>query len=192
MGVRRIIAVGVTGVALIATSLMVSTGAAVATSATTPKPSSCPTIGGKDDPWPSWTQGRPKGIDPHTTAAIYMWHDNGWHIRVTHRTTNRRTFAGQLTTSGTFTGVKPVQLEKSDTFSVSSDKHMITFSFKNYGFIDGLDFFTHCAPSITFNYQSDGVGSPPSKIVIGGNAVHPPTDPFLISRNSTGPTAAAV
>src|ERR1700689_3353773 len=146
----RLAAVGLIGAAMVAGSLLASTGAAVATTAP-PKPSTCPTIGGKDDPWPSWTQGRPAGIDPHTTAAIYMWHDNGWHIRVTHRTTNKRTFAGQLTTGGTFTGVKPVQLEKSDTFSVSADKHAITFLFKNYGAIDGLDFFTHCAPSITFS-----------------------------------------
>ena len=119
-----------------------------------------------------------------------MWHDNGWHIRVTHKGSNKRTFAGSLVTQGAFTGVKPVQLEKSDSLKVSSDKHVITFLFKNYGLIDGVDFFTHCAPSITFSFQSDGSTSPPSKIDIGHNSVHPPTDPFLIARNSTGPTAA--
>ena len=185
----RIATIGVVGVALLAGSVLTSTGVAVATSSTSP-PSSCPTIGGKDDPWPSWTQGRPQGIDPHTTAAIYMWHDTGWHIRVTHRTTNKRTFAGQLTTAGTFTGVKPVQLEKSDTLTVSGDKHVVTFLFKNYGAIDGVDFYTHCAPAITFSYQSDGSTSPTDKIIIGRNRVNPPTDPFLVSRNSTAPTPA--
>ena len=185
----RVAAVGFVGVALVAGSILASTGVAAAKSPSRTS-SSCPSVGGKDDPWPSWTQGRPKDIDPHTTAAIYMWHDNGWHIRVTHHTTNKRTFAGQLTTAGTFTGVRPVQLEKSDQFNVSGDKHVITFLFKNYGGLDGLDFYTHCAPSITFSYQSDGVTSPASKIVIGANSVHPPTNPFLVSRNSTGPTAA--
>ena len=187
----RIAALGAVGVALVAGSLLISTGVAAAKSASSPRVSSCPSIGGKDDPWPSWTQGRPGDIDPHTTAAIYMWHDNGWHIRVTHRTTNLRTFSGQLTTTGTFTDVRPVELEKSDTFSVSSDKHDITFLFKNYGFIDGLDFYTHCAPSIEFSYQSDGTTSPPNKIVIGHNGVNPPTDPFLVSRTSTAPTPAS-
>ncbi len=185
---RRSVLVGLVGIGLIAASLIATGQPAVASSRPAPRTSSCPSVGGKDDPWPAWTQGRPKDIDPHTTSAIYMWHDNGWHIRVTHRTTNLRTFSGQLTTNGTFTDVRPVQLEKSDTFSVSADKHIITFLFKNYGFIDGLDFYTHCAPAIDLSYQSDGKTSPPDKIVIGGNAVHPPTDPFMISRNATAPT----
>ena len=159
-------------------------GAAAKQSSTTP---SCNT---KDDPWPAYTQGRPAGINPKTTAATYMWHDNGWNIRVTHHTTNRRTFSGQLVTNGTFTGVKPVHLEKSDQFSVSGDKHVITFNFKNYGFIDGLNFYTHCATSITVSYQSDGSQSPPSKIVIGRNSVSPPTNPFMVTRTSPTPVAA--
>ena len=53
-----------------------------------------------------------------------------------------------------------VHLEKSDLFKVSGDKHVITFLFKNYGGIDGLDFLTTCAPSIRFSFQSDGVESP--------------------------------
>ena len=60
-----------------------------------------------------------------------------------------------------------VHLEKSDQFQVSTDKHTITFFFKNYGAIDGVDFATHCAPSIKFALQSDGHTSPTSKIVIG-------------------------
>ncbi len=144
-----------------------------------------------DDPWPSWTQGRPAGIDPHTTSSIYMWHDDGWHIRVTHKGSNLRTFSGQLTTTGKFVNSHAVQLEKSDVFQVSGDKHGITFLFKNYGLIDGVDFHTTCAPSIKFSFQSDGGESPTAKIVIGKNGVHPPTDPFEIARNSTGPTPAS-
>ena len=191
MGARRIALVGLASVALVATSLIGTSSVASAKTAAAQRTSTtCPGIGGKDDPWPSWTQGRPKDIDPHTTAAIYMWHDDGWHIRVTHRTTNRRTFAGTLVTSGVFTGVRPVQLEKSDQLSVSSDRHTVTFLFKNYGLIDGVDFFTHCAPSIMFSFQSDGQMSPTTRIVIGRNGVNPPTNPFLIARNSTGPTPA--
>ena len=141
-----------------------------------------------DDPWPSWVQGRPNGIDPHTTSAVYMWHDNGWHIRVTHHGSNLRTFSGQLTTTGSFVNSHAVGLEKSDQFQVSSDKHTITFLFKNYGSIDGIDFHTTCAPAIDFAFQSDGATTPPSKVVIGKNAAHPSTDPFEITRTSTGPT----
>ena len=71
--------------------------------------------------------------------------------------------------------MKPVRLEKNDTFSVSADKHVISFVFKNYGFIDGLNFYTRCAPSITFSFQSDGKPSPPHNIVIG-RKLDPPAD----------------
>ena len=90
-----------------------------------------------------------------------MWHDgDGWHIRATHRTTNKRTFAGQLSTGGTFAKVHAVHLEKSDSLQVSNGGHNITFLFKNYGHIDGVDFRTHCAPSISFAFQSDGKPAP--------------------------------
>lgn len=177
--IRRAVILGAVGVTLVGASLIGTAGAAVAKSS--PAATKCSVV--TDDNWPGIVQGRPAGINPLTTAAVYMWHDgNGWHIRVTHHTTNLRTFAGQLTTSGTFANVSPVQLEKNDQFSVSSDHHSITFLFKNYGHIDGLNFHTRCAPSISFSFQSDGSEAPPSKIVIGHSGVHPPTDPFTISR----------
>ena len=175
---RRIATIGVVGAALVATSVVALSQAAVAKTA---KPA-C-TVTTDDGHWPAFVQGRPAGINPKTTNATYMWHDGvGWHIRVTHHRTNLRTFSGQLTTGGTFTGVKPVHLEKNDVFSVSSDKHVISFAFKNYGFIDGLNFYTRCAPSITFSFQSDGKPSPPHNIVIGHNSTRPETNPFIVSR----------
>jgi len=175
------VAAGVVGVALIAGSLLASPGVAVAKSASTSRSAKCQVA--HDDPWPSWVQGTPHDIDPHTTSAIYMWHDdNGWNIRVTHHKTNVRTFSGELATSGKFTDVRPVQLEKNDQFQVSPDGHNITFLFNNHGGIDGLNFYTHCAPSITFSYQSDGKTSPPNNIVIGQHSSRPSNDPFTISR----------
>jgi hypothetical protein len=184
---RRIAAVLI-GVALIAGVLVVAAGAATATSS----PPACSVQ--TDNHWPGYTQGRPAGIDPRTTSAIYMWHDNGsWHLRVTHRTTNLRSFSGQLVTAGTFAAVHPVHLEKSDQFQVSADKHTITFFFKNYGQIDGVNFATHCAPSIKFAFQSNGQTSPASKIVIGKSATRPSTNPFEIARvpNTTTTTTAS-
>ena len=134
--VRRIAAVGALGIALAATSVVATTGVAAA------KSTAAKTCAQKtDDRWPARVHGRPAGIDPNTTAATYMWHDSsGWHIRVTHRTTNLKSFSGQLTTTGTFVNAKPVRLEKNDTFVVSADKHTVTFLFKNYGKIDGVNF----------------------------------------------------
>ena len=175
-GFRRLAVAGLVGMSLAGTSLIAASGTAVATTST-----ACKVV--TDDHWPDIVQGQPNGIDPKTTAATYMWHDgNGWHIRVTHHGTNLRTFSGQLSTTGTFANVSPVHLEKSDQFQVSSDHKVITFLFKNYGFIDGVNFHTRCAPSIAVGFQSDGANSPTSKIVIGHTGAHPPTNPFVISR----------
>ena len=175
-GSKRVVVAGLVCVSLAGASLVSVGGAAVAATST-----ACKVI--TDDHWPDVVQGQPKDIDPKTTAATYMWHDgNGWHIRVTHHKTNLRTFSGQLSTSGTFANVSPVHLEKSDQFQVSSDKHTISFLFKNYGFIDGVNFHTRCAPSISVAFQSDGTTAPPSKVDIGHTSAHPPTDPFVISR----------
>jgi hypothetical protein len=174
--VRQMATLGIVGLAMTATPIIATTARAAAT--TTP---SCEQR--TDDTWPNWVQGRPDGIDPHTTAATYMWHDsNGWHIRVTHRGDNRRTFSGQLTTKGKFADADAVHLQKSDQFQVSPDKHSLTFLFKNYGGIDGVNFHTHCAPSITFAFQSDGKTTPPNHIVIGRNNHHPQNNPFTVTR----------
>jgi len=175
---RRLVTVGVIGAALIGASLVAASQAAVANG----KPKACTVV--KDDGrWPTFVNGRPAGIDPNTTGATYMWHDNnGWHIRVTHHKYNRRSFSGQITTGGTFAGVRAVHLEKNDTFAVSADKHSITFSFINHGWIDGLNFYTKCAPSITFGFQSDSKTQPVSRIIIGKNSTHPTSNPFIIAR----------
>ena len=173
---RRLIAVGLVGASLAGMSVLATSQAAVATG-------KC-TVVQDDGHWPSYVNGRPAGIDPHTTGAIYMWHDSdGWHIRVTHKTNNKRTFSGQITTGGKLVGVKPVRLEKGDKFVVSADRHTVSFLFKNFGRIDGLNFRTACAPSLSFGFQSDGKTSPASRIVIGKNAAHPPSNPFVISRS---------
>jgi hypothetical protein len=183
---RRIAAVAVCA-ALVAAALSLVAGSAVASS-----PHATCSVQ-TDNHWPGYTQGRPAGIDPRTTSAIYMWHDSGnWHIRVTHRTTNLRSFSGQLVTAGTFGGVHAVHLEKSDQFQVSPDKHTITFYFKNYGAIDGVDFATSCAPSIKFALQSDGQTSPTSKIVIGQGAAHPSSNPLEIARVPNATTTTTI
>jgi len=175
---KRVAAVSVAGIALVSGGVMAISGATVASGATSPP--SCTT---HDDPWPPYTQGVPAGIDPNTAAGVYMWHDAyGWHIRVTHHTDSLRTFSGQLITNGTFANVAPVQLEAGDTLATSANKHTVSFLFTNYGHIDGLNFMTHCSTSIQFAFQSDGHTVPADKIIIGHGGVHPPGDPFTITR----------
>ena len=94
-----------------------------------------------------------------------------------------RTFSGQLITGGgSFSDVTAVKLETGDAYAVSQNQRTISFLFLNYGHIDGLNFHTHCVPSIAFAFQSDGVVVPPAKITIGHAGVHPKTDPFTLAR----------
>jgi hypothetical protein len=179
---KQIAAMGMVSVLLGAGSLLASAGAASASVATRTRANRCTTINAER--WPVWANGRPAGIDPQTAAGTYMWHDGlGWHIRVTHRHDARRTFAGRITTSGLFFGVKAVRLEGHDALKVSADHHTITFRFGNYGAIDGLNFRVSCAPSIGFGFASDGTTMPVGKVTIGHSAVNPATNPFEISRS---------
>jgi hypothetical protein len=181
MRCKQIAAMGVVGALLGGGSLLATTGGASAAVATTARAARCVTA--VDDAWPSWTNGRPVNVDAKTAAGVYMWHDGtGWHIRVTHRGVARRTFSGELVTTGRFVGVSSVRLEGHDSRSVSPDHHTITFRFENHGAIDGLNFRTRCAPSIAFTFLSDGRSLASNKVTIGHAGTNPTADPFTIVR----------
>ena len=76
-------------------------------------------------------------------------------------------------------------------FQVSKDHHSVTFLFKNYGKIDGVNFHTHCAPSIKFAFQSDGKTTPPNHIVIGKHNAHPQNNPFTVNRHPAATTTTS-
>ena len=180
MRAKQIAAVGVVG-ALAGSGVLLAAAAPAGASAARPVVERCATA--VDDAWPGWTQGRPANVDPETADGVYMWHDGtGWHVRATHRGVARSTFSGTITTTGRFVGVSSVRLEGHDTRTVSPDHHTITFRFENHGAIDGLNFRTRCAPSITFDLGSDGGSLPAAQVTIGRGGTHPATDPFTIAR----------
>ena len=147
-----------------------------------------PTVAGSclkvhDDSWPGWTQGRPDRFDAGDTGGVYMWHDNdGWHLRVSHATDDKSVFSGRIATSGHLVGVRGVALERNDNFKVGPNGHLVTFRFQNYGHVDGLDFHTTCAPSITFSYSRAGHTLPSERVFVGDHKANPATDPFRITR----------
>jgi len=133
-----------------------------------------------DGAWPAAATGRP-ARDP----GVRVWHDAaGWHVRVTHNTLHDRVFAGVIRTSGELVDVHAVRLEQNDSLVVGPDHHELRFRFNNYGGIDGFDFFTHCAPSLGFEFVSDGHIVAPAHISIGADAHHPFSDPFRIARTA--------
>ena len=112
-----------------------------------------------------YVNGRPAGINPHTTDAIVhvarqerLAHAGDAQINEqAHRS------AGRSRPAGSSSGVKPVRLEKSDKFAVSARTSTRSRScFKNYGVIDHSNFRTHArAPSLSLSASSpDGKTSP--------------------------------
>ena len=137
-----------------------------------------------DGGWPLFTDGRPAGLDAGDAAADYVWHEDatGWHLRITHQNDRHQAWTGVLTTTGTFSDVTAVKLEKNDSFSVGPDRHTITFRFNNYGGVDGLDFHTHCAEAIRFGLRADGAPVNPTEVMIGHGDTNPPAVPFTVHR----------
>ena len=178
------------GCVLAAGALAATAGVSAAANAPTSPTSTGPTANTntrcddeRDGAWPSWVQGKPDSFEAGATGGVYMWHDgDGWHLRVTHANDDKTTFTGKLQTVGTFVGVKAIALERNDMVHVGTGGHVITFKFENYGHIDGFDFHTSCAPSITVSLARGVHRVATDRIFIGDHKAHPAGNPFRIRR----------
>lgn len=174
---------------VVAGTLVAGVGVAAATttgsSSSGPSASSGATsadCNGRDGAWPAEVNGRPKGFDAGDTGGVYLWHDNdGWHLRVTHKGHAERVFSGTISTPGRIFAER-VHDERADRLSVGPNRHELSFRFTNYGYIDGVDFRTACAPKLVVNLRSDGRSLPIERIFIGRDGSHPLSDPFVIQR----------
>ena len=136
-----------------------------------------------DGGWPATVQGEPTGFGPGDQAGVYLWHDDsGWHLRVTHQNDTHQAYSGVLTTTGLFSDVDAVKLERNDSFVVGPDRHTIAFRFNNYGGVDGLDFRTHCAEGVHFGLWADGQPLPAADVFMGQTGQHPAAVPFDVAR----------
>ena len=134
--------------------------------------------------WPSVVQGRPSGFDAGDHGT-YLWHDpdGGWALRVTHAGPHDRVvFSGTLQTGGRFVDVRRVLDERNDIVAVSPNGHTIFFRFINFGWVDGLDFATHCSGGFTVSIDVNGRHSSPDGIHLGLNKATPTSNPFRIER----------
>jgi hypothetical protein len=67
---------------------------------------------------------------------------------------------------------------------VSADRKVITYRLVNYGHIDGFDFKTACARSLTFTGYMNGAKLPITRIWLGHYNMHPLQNPFIVTRVS--------
>jgi hypothetical protein len=134
-------------------------------------------------PWPFAVQGMP-ALHAGSPAGDYLWHDaTGWHLRVTHVGTYGVTFSGTIRANKPL-HVKGVALEPGDSFAVSADRLSVTYRFRNYGRLDGLDFTTECATRLGVGGRMNGALLPVRRIWIGHAGRHPLQNPFVIYRRA--------
>ncbi|WP_052710664.1 hypothetical protein [Pseudofrankia sp. DC12] len=134
-------------------------------------------------PLPDQVIGAPS-VTPGGVDGAWVWHDGaGWHLRVTHPSTNAEVFTGTVRSAQTITA-NPFALEKGDSFHLSADRHVLTFSLTNHGRIDGLDLTDQCAIYTQFGFQLAGSELPASAVHLGAQGVAAATDPFIVRRKS--------
>ncbi len=167
-------------VAVPATTLATTTAGSTTTADTT----TAATTACTDGRWPRSVQGRPTLFHAGGRAGDYIWHDaNGWHVRVTHATSSRFVFSGRIVSSAPLDAA-PVGLEGRDYVALSADRKTISYRLVNYGGIDGFNFRTACARSLSFLGYMNGSKLPVSRIWLGYYNVHPLQNPFIVTRVS--------
>jgi hypothetical protein len=173
---RRVIAVGATLVAAAGASALLA-GPASAATGPTAVARACDA-----GAWGSRVQGAPR-FDAGDAGGDYLWHDpTGFHLRVTHANEDRRVYTGVIS-SPTPMRVEPVRLERGDALTLSADHRSLYFAFANYGHVDGANFHTDCATSITVSRLNVGNQTlPVTRVYLGEHRAYPARIPFTIGR----------
>ena len=128
--------------------------------------------------------GHPDGFDAGDGSGVYLWHrvavDHGWHMETTDPAkTGAHTYTGTVTTDGKFVDVQGVQLESDDSVELDGNGNL-TFGFKTYSGIDGVDWRVDGGTQMTFTLYEDGQLMSSSSINIGDASHHPAADPFSL------------
>jgi hypothetical protein len=78
-----------------------------------------------------------------------------------------------------------VRLEGGDRITRSADRRSFAFTFVNYGAVDGPDFTTACAPTITVSHPR--VSTRPlgaQHVYLGADKSNPAAVPFTVHRTA--------
>jgi hypothetical protein len=185
------IALGTLGLAGPATAATAATPAAAsAASASAPVAPSATAAACDPTPWQAAVQGAPKGFGAGSRSGDYLWHDTtGFHLRVTHgRNHDQRVYSGEITSSAAMR-IDRVKLEKGDTAKLSANHRTLLFVFADHGYIDGVNFHTDCASTLTvsrLHVGSSNLGR--GSVYLGATRAHPGKVPFTVHRRPTTTT----
>ena len=158
-----------------------STGTTAAT--TTAAAPTADTTGCDTGSLPAVVRGAPAAFRAGLPRGYWTWHDaTGWHLRVTHATTEQMVFSGVINASRPLTATK-VRDERHDVVRLSADHKTAAFRFTNYGAVDGLDLVAHCSGRVSFSLWVDGHRITTDRIMLGRTLAHPATNPFAVIRH---------
>jgi hypothetical protein len=139
--------------------------------------------------WEAKVQGAPAGFRAGSPSGDYLWHaKTGFHLRVTHAKHDTRVYTGVVHASAPMR-MERVKLEKGDHVVLSKNRRTILFAFANHGYVDGIDFHTDCATSLTVSGLHVGSHRESHRqVYLGAKKAHPARVPFTVHRT---PVAAA-
>jgi hypothetical protein len=136
--------------------------------------------------WGNGVNGRPANFDDHRKGGDYLWHDKaGFHLRVTHKRDDKRVYSGVITASTKIISLRRVKFERRDKVWLSADHKSLYFRFVNHGWVDGINFRTACATTLTVSSLKVGTTAlPASRVYLGRHRAHPAAVPFTVSRKA--------
>ena len=134
--------------------------------------------------WSSVAQGYEVPSNGRAPAGIFIGVEgNSWHL-LTHNARGQKVYSGEITTSGTFTNVQRVRLERVDHFTLVNS-YTIRFRFVTHADDDEIRFTTQCGNQVEFSpLQSKGHAARASAIFLGSAMTHPASMPVTFVRNS--------
>jgi hypothetical protein len=144
--------------------------------------------------WQSGVQGAPEGgVSAGSRSGDYLWHDtHGFRLRVTHPRHDQRVYSGVITSSAAMR-VERVKLEKGDSVKVAANRRSLSFVFANHGYIDGINFHTDCASTVTVSRLHIGNHDQSrTQVYLGKSRSHPAHVPFTVHRRKPAAPGSSV
>lgn len=150
-----------------------------------------PKKGPKCDGAAGWgaVTGRPSSLAPLGTAGLYVWNERGqWRIAATHGDKRPQLFQGTITFDAPVTRANGI--EGKSTMALTGPSS-VSFTFKNYGQVDGVTVVAACATTVTVAGQVDGQPIGAASVFVGANATNPSAVPVVLARGAVEGTPAA-
>lgn len=147
----------------------------------------------KCDPVAGWTNvaGRPASLTRLGPTGMYVWNEKGvWRLSVTHADRRLQKFQGTISFDAPVSS-RPVGAEGTFGDVVQSNGSTASFTFANYGGVDGIAVTAPCATVVTVTGTIDGQPLTVSQVFLGSTGANPGAVPVVLTKSAPTPTVAA-